>query len=214
MGNDRTKVSMLPNAIREEINLKLRNGWRYDQISHWLFETRVGTDAEHLQLKPGDSCSLFWMRDCKNESIARNACQQSLSRWFKTGYQKWLNDLADREEAIRLLEHVERLSTTANEKGQPDSNLGGNLLIRSMLFDAIQQIRNKHKDPADLARLANAWARMSQTATGVEALKLRKQEGIDAGLQALYDEAKGNPEAMKQFHKFHEIVKQSVKQTS
>jgi hypothetical protein len=202
---------MLPHAIREEINHNLREGMRFDTVCQWLFGKRVASDVPHLRLKAGDFYSLLWMRDCKNERIARSACQQSISRWFKTDYREWVKDLADRDESIRLLERVEQLSAAATERGQPDSRMGGNFLIRSMLFDAIQHSRNHDDDPAALARLANAWARMNQTATGIETLELRKQEAIDLGLQALLDEAKGNPEAIKQFNKFHDLVKRSPK---
>jgi hypothetical protein len=207
----RCKVSMLPQEIREEINIKLCNGERFDQIRQWLFEKRVESDVPHLRLKAGDCYSLFWMRDCKHESVARNSCQHSLSTWFRTGHQQWLRDAAERDESIQLLEHVERLSSAAGEKTQPDSSIGGNALIRSLLFETIQSIRKDGNDSVKIARLANAWARLNQTATGVEALKLRKQEAIDIGLQALLDEAKGNPKAIEQFNKFHDLVKRSAK---
>lgn len=209
-----SKISMLPEGVRTEINRRLCEGSRLHTIREWLFAQKAEHDVPDLDLKAGDCYSLVWTRASKSEEHAGRAFQQGLSNWFHTQYQAWLKEQADREESIRLIEHVEQLTNAASEKGQRGSTEGGNLLIRSLLIDAVQRICKGGDEPAEIARLANAWARMSHARTETEKLKLRTQEAIDVGLQALHDEMKDNPEAIELLRKLNDAVKGGKKPSS
>jgi len=208
------KMARLPFDLRSEINVKLRDGWRLTTIVDWLFGQRVDRDVPDLNLKAGEPCSLAWTRTSTDEATARTTCRFALSRWLSSGYVDWLREEAETDKRVRLVEHVEKLSQAASQKGEPDSSVGGTLIIRSLLMEAIQEVCTGDNDPAEIARLANAWARMNQTGTEVEKLKLRSQEVIEVGLQALYDEMKDNPDAIAQFQKLREIMKRPAKRTS
>jgi hypothetical protein len=129
-------------------------------------------------------------------------CLNALSDWYRTHYRSWLKDQLSFDRALRLVEENEQLSSLASDKAQPDSNLGGTLIVRSLLMDAIRALCEDEEaaNPAQLARLANAWARMSDTG-------LRGQQSLDAGLQSLRDEIKSNPNALEHFNKLYATLK-------
>ena len=207
-------MARLPLAIRTEINIRLREGWRLQTLAEWLFQQRVKCDVPDLNLKPGDPCSLVWTRTAKNESMARTLCRKGLSRWLRDGYTDWLKEEAESDKRVRLVDRVEQLSQTASEKGRPGATEGGNLIVRSLLMEAIDAVCKGGSDPADIACLANAWARTNQAGTEFAKLKLRTQDSTDAGLQALYEDVKDNPAALELFNQFRDIVKSSTPQNS
>lgn len=204
------KLAALPSRIRAEINHKIREGWRLVTIQGWLFDQKAETDIPDLQLKPGDPFSLVWTRDSQREDMAAQCCEQALSFWRRTHYQRWLADETRREESLRLLERADELDTAATKKGQPAVGAGLNVLVRSQLFDVIDQIRGENKDPAAIARLTNAWARMSKACMEVETFKLRRQKALDLGMAELRDEIKSNPDALEAFNNLRAVVKQSA----
>jgi hypothetical protein len=194
------KIAMLPEAVRTEINHKIRDGWKYQTIKNWLFVQRADRDIPDLNLKTGELYAVAWTQAAKNERQAHESCVVALTRWFKYGYQAWLNEELVRDQMIRFVEATERLNSAAGEKSQPGSSAGGNLIIRSLLMEAIRGLCGKKKAPADLARLANAWARMNDSG-------IRGKEAIDAGLQRLRDEIKTSPEALELFNKLYGTLK-------
>ena len=205
------KISMLPVAIRTKINIKLRNGWKYRTIIRWLFTRKARTEIPDLNLKAGESFSLAWSRASRTAGGAEDNCKQSLSSWFNTHYREWLREEAGDDRTIRLLKGMQELCAVASETAQPGATVGGNMLIQSILLDTIKLLHEDKKDPAELARLANAWARLNQTATENEKLKLRTEDSLDVGLKAISDEIQDNPEALALFNKLRDAVKGPAK---
>ena len=201
----RSKIGLLPEEMRDQVNHKLRNGWQYNTIAEWLFAQHAAVGVPDLGLKAGDSYALAWGGRTKSEAVVKHRCEQSVGRWYQARYPEWLKQQERHDESIRLLEHVEHLSSVASQKTQPDSSIGGNSLIRSLLFETIQSIGKDSKDPAEIARLANAWARLNDS-------NARVQDSIDTGLQTLRDEIKTNPEALELFNKLYATVKRTAKQ--
>jgi hypothetical protein len=201
----RSKIGLLPEKMREQINIKLRDGWQYNTIAEWLFVEHAAVGVPDLGLKAGDSYSLAWGGRASSAAVVKHRCEQSVGRWYQARYPEWLKKQERHDESIRLLEHVEHLSSAASEKTQPDSSVGGNCLIRSLLFETIQSIHKEGNDSAEIARLANAWARLNDS-------NARVQDSIDTGLQTLRDEIKTNPEALELFNKLYATVKRSAKQ--
>ncbi len=193
--------------IRVGINLRLRDGWRLGTIVNWLFQQQVQCEVPDLELKPGDPCSLAWLRVGKDLPTARTNCRCALSHWLAGAYLDWIKEEAEGDKRIRLVEHVEQLSQTASGKAKSGSAEGGNLIVRSLLMEAINELCGDKTDPADIARLANAWARTNQAGTEVAKLKLRTQDSVEAGLQALFEEMKDIPQAVAQYQKLREILK-------
>jgi hypothetical protein len=210
----RCKFAMLPVTIRTEVNRKLRDGWYYATIVGWLFDQKVEQEIPDLKLQVGDAYSLAWTRTAKSKEMAHILCKTSLATWFRTGYCDWLKDEVREDKTIRVLKEMEVLSSVANENAEPESKEGGNLLIRSLLLDTLKLLHEEKADPEELAQLANAWARLNQTATENEKIKLRTQDSIDAGLEALKAEITKDPETVELFKKLHDIVKGSRKPTA
>jgi hypothetical protein len=196
----RSKIGLLPNEMRDQVNDKLRDGWQYNTIAEWLFAEHAAVGVPNLGLKAGDSYALAWGGRTHSAAVVKHRCEQSVGRWYKARYPEWLAKQERHDESIRLLEHVEHLSSVASKKTQPDSSIGGNSLIRSLLFETIQSMGKDSKDSAEIARLANAWARLNDS-------NVRVQDSIDTGLQALRDEIKTNPEALELFRKLRDAVK-------
>ena len=201
---------MLPEEMRLEINRKMRDGQQIKMIGEWLFEQRADRDLPHLHLKAGDAYSLSWLRTSPKEKNARRTVEAGLARWFYTSYQEWLRREQAREETVQRVEDSEQTNRAAAEKSQPDADVGGNLIIRSMLLEAINLVHKDSQDPTELSQLATAWARLKQTAIELEKLRLRTREAVDAGLKALKSEITKDPEAIELFKKLHDIVKRSA----
>jgi hypothetical protein len=176
-------------------------------ICDWLFALKAETDIPPLRLKAGDPYSLVWTRGARDLATAQLNFRCRLSKFYHNHYHTWLREQADREEIAGLVDRVEELSTAAGAKAREGSAIGGNLLIRSLLMDAIDVIRKGNNDPADLARLANAWARMNHSGVELEKLKIQSQKAIDTGLSALLEDLKNNPEARAAFNNLYNIVK-------
>lgn len=203
----RGRIARHPKPIRDEICRKLRDAWSYPMICDWLFALKAETDIPSLRLKAGDPYSLVWTRGTRDLPTAQLNFRCRLSKFYHNHYATWLREQADREEVAGLVDRVEQLSTAAGEKAREGSATGGNLLIRSLLMDAIDLIRKGNNDPANLARLANAWARMNHSGLELEKFKLQSKKVIDVGLSALLEDVKNNPEAIAAFNKFYDIVK-------
>jgi hypothetical protein len=210
MPKPRSKISALPSAVRTAINLKLQEGWRLVSIAEWLMPQTAPVDIPDLQLKAGEPYSLLWSRDADQSITPQRLCERALSRWYTTAYPRWLHDQAEREEFLGLVERAEQLGAAVPGPDQSNPSDGTNRLIRSLLFEAITKVRKNENNSADIARLTHAWARLHHASNESEQLKLRTQNVIDAGLQAMYDECKGNPKAIAAFYTFHDLVKGTV----
>ncbi len=210
----RGRIARHPKPIRDEICRKLRDAWSYSMICDWLFALKAETDIPSLSLKAGDPYSLVWTRGTRDLPTAQLNFRCRLSKFFHNHYATWQREQADREEVAGLVDRVEELSTAAGAKAREGSATGGNLLIRSLLMDAIDLIRKRDNDPAGLARLANAWARMNHSGLELERFKLQTQQAIDVGLSALYEELKTKPETLAAFQKFREVIEANRTPTS
>ena len=203
-----SRIARLPETVRTEINQKLEESWPYKMIREWLFGQTAGRDMPALELKAGDSYSLVWSRTAKSAERASDACEQALSHWYCKRFPDWVKEKeAGRDESVRLVERVEEIGRAAGEKAVSGSSGGANLLIRSLLMDAMETVYQGDKNPQEIARLAQAWARMSDAGVEIEKLNLRKQEAIDVGLDALWDDIKDRPEAKEAWENLYTIVK-------
>jgi hypothetical protein len=187
----------MPQPIRDAINRKLDDGWQYEQIRHWLFEEKADRDIPALDLKTGDPYSLCWTRTTPDENVIIRNFGVALSGWYHTHYPLWCEQQADRDESLRMLERVEQLTNDAATQNRPASHLGGNLLIRSLILQSLNQTRQGANDPNQIARLANAWARVSQV----------DEHTIDIGLAAVLEQIKANPQALAVFRQLQAVVK-------
>jgi hypothetical protein len=70
--------------------------------------------------------------------------------------------------------------------------------------------KGDNPNPADLSRLAHAWARVNQTSLASKRLDLVTENTTNLALKALYNEIKDNPKAMEAFHHFYAAVKESA----
>jgi hypothetical protein len=204
-----SRIARLPETVRAEINQKMDEGWPYKKIREWLFGERAGQDLPALELKAGDSYSLVWARGTKTAEHAADACEQALSNWYGKHFPGWVKEKKEREKdkAVRLVERVDEIGRAVGGKILDETSGGANLVIRSLLFEAISNAREGQSDPKEIARLAQAWARMSDAGVEVEKMNLRTKEAVDVGLEALYEEAKQWPEAIEAFERFRDVVK-------
>ncbi len=207
----RSKIAMLPEAIRMEINRRIRNGQQYLTIVRWLFAQKAKSEIPDLRLKKGDRYSLVWSRDSRMPQRVEENAMHSLCMWFQSHYREWLREEVRQDKSIRALKEMQELSSVASEEARPGAVLGGNMLIQSMLLETIKVLHEENADPREIARLAAAWARLNQAATENEKLRLRTEDSIDAGLAALKAEITKDPEAVALFRKLHDIVKGSPK---
>jgi hypothetical protein len=157
----RSRLSALPAHVRAEINRKLYDGWQFMTVAEWLFAQKADRDIPDLDLKTGDPFSLIWTRAACNEKTALETCRYRISRWYRTWYRDWLAEEVETGQSARILDRVAQFADHANEANPNKFKHGGELLIRSMLIDAIEQVRDGAKDPDKLVRLIETWSRLS-----------------------------------------------------
>ena len=219
MRKSTSRLGRLPPEVREEINRKLECGWGYRLIRKWLFEEVAECDLPALGLMKGESFSVAWLRAAKSPEHAYHHCELALGNWFRNQYPQWLKQQVEGDGAIRLVEKVEELSSEANKKELEGSIQGGNAMIRAMLVDAINTVRGGSNGPAgvreaagggspkDIAQLANAWARLNQSNTEVEKLRLKTESMVERAFKHLGKGFGNDPEAMELIRKLKAIDK-------
>jgi hypothetical protein len=200
----RSRFALLPQSVRDELNRKLDDGWQYEPIRHWLFAEKADRDIPSLGLRKGDPFSLVWTRTIPDEKRLIRNFGIALSGWYHTHFQQWREEQADRDESLRLLESVDELTSAATTSNRAASHLGGNLLIRTLLLDAIRRVRKSDNSADQLARLAHAWARLSQT----------DEHTTDIGLRVLAEDVKANPEALAHARQMFDAVKAARQQSN
>jgi hypothetical protein len=204
-----SRIARLPETIREEINQKLDEGWPYKKIREWLFGQTAGQDIPALELKAGESYAAIWARTAKSAEHAADACEQALSNWYCNRFPEWVKEKKElaKDKAVRSVERMEEIGSAAGEKAASGSSAGANMVVRSLLFEAISNAREGQTDPKEIARLAQAWARVSDAGVEVEKTNLKAKEAIDVGLDALWEDIKDRPEAKEAWQKFYDVVK-------
>jgi hypothetical protein len=160
MSSRRSYIARLPADIREQINLKLYDGWQFQTIADWLFQQTADRDIPDLNLKTGDSYSLVWTRAAKDDKTAHETCRYRIARWYRTHYPDWLQKTVETSQAFRIFDRTEQLSAAAHDKVARGSLHGADVVIRALLLDAITKLREKDSDPDQLIELVNAWAKL------------------------------------------------------
>jgi hypothetical protein len=202
------KIAMLPHTVRTEINHQLRDGTRQDTVAKWLFTQHAAKDIPDLGIKAGELYAMTWIRDTKNPAEAVKNCRHSLSAWYRGRYQRWLEGQERLDTLLKMVARIEELTKSATTGGAPAASAGAAVLVRSMLLSVLEDVFTGDKNPADIARLANAWARANQAGIETEKLRLHTQGAVDVGLDALYEEMKASPETMALFERLRDAVKQ------
>ena len=196
MRKSTSRITKLPPEMREEINRKMDSGWAYRLIRKWLFEQVAECDVPALELVKGDSYSLAWLRAAKSTEHAWHHCESALGNWFRGQHQVWLKLQVQGSESMRLVKRAGLLTREAvastqdagatGATGDASTTIeGGNVMMRSVLIDAISTIRSGSNDPKDIAQLANAWARLNQTNTEAEKLQLKTESTTEIAFKAL-----------------------------
>ena len=164
-------------------------GWPYKMIREWLFGQTASEGIPALELKAGDSYSVVWSRTAKSAEHAGDACEQALSNWYCKRYAEWVKERKELERTTRFgwWNGWRRLAGRSGRRWWRDER-GRESGIRSLLFEAISNAHEGQSDPKEIARLAQAWARVSDAGVEVEKMNLRKQGGDRVGLDALYEE--------------------------
>ena len=163
MRKSTSRITKLPPEMREEINRKMDSGWAYRLIRKWLFEQVAECDVPALELVKGDSYSLAWLRAAKSTEHAWHHCELALGNWFRGQHQVWLKLQVQGSESMRLVKRAGLLTREAvastqdagatGATGDASTTIaGGNVMMRSVLIDAISTIRSGSNDPKDIAQ--------------------------------------------------------------
>src|ERR1017187_59156 len=190
MGRATSRVGELPPALLVGGNEKLYKGWEYPQVREWLFEEVAVEDVPALGLAKGEKFGLVWLRAAKSASNAGHFCQLALGTWFRARHPQWVREKILRGESMRVVKRAGVLTREIHEghpdlgigagsgdtkdtnesrtrqhsaAATPDEGIsveGGDVLMRSVLIDAISSVEEGGKDKKEIAQLANAWARL------------------------------------------------------
>jgi len=207
-----SKIGMLPYQVRTEINVRLREGCRQDSIAKWLFGRRADRAIPDLGVNAGDSYAVAWTQHARNAGVAETNCAHSISSWFRGRYRHWLREQERLEGVLLMVKRIEEHAAAASEKGVAGSSMGAAILVRSMLLSVLEDVYTGDKNPTDIARLANAWARTNQAGIETEKMTLQTREAVDAGLDALHEEMKQHPETKELFERLRAAVKRCMGQ--
>jgi hypothetical protein len=156
----RSNHAALPAHVREELHRKLHDGWRFIPLRQWLFAQIADRDIPALNLKTGDPYSLIWTRTAKDQKTAEETCRYRIGQWYRIHHQAWLDQLHDREKSTAVLDHLQRLNDARDPTRPGLDTAGADLIVRAILFDALEQAHFTAHDPNLLIRLAQTWSRM------------------------------------------------------
>ncbi len=252
MRKSTSRIVRLPGEVREEINRKMDAGWEYRAIRKWLFEEVAECDVPALGLVKGDSFSLAWLRSAKSTEHAWHHCELALGNWFRMHHPQWVTQQVRGSESMRMVKRAKMLTQVAGnrvassrglearqvassrvagsqgdgveEESEGISVEGGNVLMRSVLIDAISQVTNfggsavapgamadsptsaRAAGAREIAQLANAWARLNAGKMEEEKLKLKTEDLRQAAFDEIGRDVRGNAEAMELFEKLREVM--------
>ncbi|HTS16132.1 MAG TPA: hypothetical protein VMP11_01015 [Verrucomicrobiae bacterium] len=216
----RSRFALLPQSLRDQLNRHLDDGWQYEQIREWLFALTTDHDIPGLGLKAGEPYSLAWTRSTPDQhktvdqqKLVRNF-GVALSAWYHSHFQHWRDEQSkrDREGCLRIVRSTDDLAATVGQtEPSPETTAGAQHLVNSLLLDALGKTsKAENPNPADLSRLAHAWARVNQTTLAAKRLDLVTEKTTDLALGALYEEMKNNPRAMAAFQQFSAVIKEII----
>ena len=93
----------------------------------------------------------------------RTTVRYRIAQWHRTHHLDWLQQLERREQSTAILDRVQRLTAAANHEHRPGSLItGGDIIIRSLVIDALKHLHSTTRDPAAIARLTQAWIRLTR----------------------------------------------------
>jgi hypothetical protein len=144
-------IYSLPLEVRTQINVKLRDGWQIRDIAEWLFKERKL--ADHWLPKG--------LRGKDIHEHALNVCCHDVARWFRGPFRVWMDMESGRDEFVRLVERVEQSGAGAQGARRDGSDQGIGLIVRSILLETLEKIRNGSADAMDVAHLANSFSKLS-----------------------------------------------------
>jgi hypothetical protein len=215
----------LPPGVLEAANEKLYKGWEYPQVREWLFEQVAEEDVPALGLAKGEKFGLVWLRAAKSPANAGHFCQLALGTWYRARHPQWVREKILRGESMRVVKRAGVLTKEVVAGGPRSQNRGesaadadsdaqvsvegGDILMRSVLIDAISSVEEGGKDRREIAQLANAWARLNQGKMESEKLRLKTEDSRKAAFDELGKDVRGNPEAMELFKKLRAVMSRS-----
>ena len=158
----RGNLAALPAHIREELHRKLHDGWRFITLRQWLFAQIADRDIPALNLKTGDPYSLIWTRTAKDHKTAEETCRYRIGQWYRIHHQAWLDQLHERERSTAVLDRLQQINAAADPDRPGIDTAGADLVVRAILFDALEQAHFTAHDPNLLIRLAQTWSRFTR----------------------------------------------------
>jgi hypothetical protein len=252
MRRSTSRIGKLPGEVLEQVNEKLHSSWEYREIRKWLFEEVAVEDVPALGLLKGEKFGLVWLRAGKSTEHAYHHCELALGNWFRTWHGVWVREKLRRGDSMRTVKRAAALTLEAaavdldcpaNDAARPRRSValreevsiaGGDVIMRSVLIDAISQVSScgeassfakassSAKATADemadsptaarvagareIAQLANAWARLNAGKMEEEKLRLKTEDARKAAFDEIGRDVRGNPEALELFKKLREVM--------
>jgi hypothetical protein len=144
-------IYAMPLELRIQINCRLRDGWQLQRIALWLFDERK-------------LAGLWQPKGLRGKDIREHAlsvCCYDLARWFQGPYRDWIDRETGRDEFVRLVERVEQKGIAARGGQREGADDGIGLIVRSILLETLEKIRNGTADAGDVAKLSDSFTRLS-----------------------------------------------------
>ena len=158
----RSNLAALPAHIREELHHKLHDGWRFIPLRQWLFAQIADRDIPALNLKSRRPLSLDLGPHRQRPKTAEETCRYRIGQWTPIHHQAWLDQLHERERSTAVLDHLQRLNDARDPSRPGLDTAGADLIVRAILFDALEQAHFTAHDPNLLIRLAQTWTSLTR----------------------------------------------------
>lgn len=177
-----SRISRLPFAIRQQLNLKLRDNRELRYIAEWLFAQVAPEDLPELGLKQGEPFSKAFAE--LQDPLVTVGAYVSRYRYSRM-YRSWLEEEKRNGLIGGLVSNME--AATAVARDVKDGSRGVSNIALSMVVEKMEGMtKSENVDVADIKDLAGVIAKISavQLAAEKAALEREKLELLKAKVES------------------------------
>jgi hypothetical protein len=218
----RNKIAMLPYAVRQQVNEKLRDNPKLWTVAEWLF----GLSSEE-----GVPYSTLWERRMmegpqagtpappeQSRKRALHNCECGLSKYRKSPeYLAWLDRDKTNGVVGQLVTNLGSVTRSTSDGDVLTEAQGINRLALSIFAEQLEKFAAGKGNAEDAAAFGEAAVKLTNANVSIERARLDRDkfkksfaDKVELGLQAVFEQIKANPAAVELFNQMRAIVQKAA----